>query len=162
MIDPKTIQELKVYPPIGVARVGNAAGANDFIIGPETIGGPPTLPGGSPERPARHLFDFRTATGELKRQAARFRVSHLHADGKVELSLRAHAHEELENDAETVLRIISKPGALPVGDHSSPEQLRELFGLSKKAFKRAAGRLLKQGLVSLDQQGCLVKVRAPG
>ncbi len=93
-------------------------------------------------------------------QAARFRVSHLHEDGKVELSLRAHAHEELENDAETVLRIISKPGALPVGDHSSPEQLRELFGLSKKAFKRAAGRLLKQGLVSLDAQGCLAKVRA--
>jgi uncharacterized protein len=94
-------------------------------------------------------------------QAARFRVSHLHADGKLELSLRAHAHEELENDAETVLRIISKPGALAVGDHSSPEQLRELFGLSKKAFKRAAGRLLKQGLVSLDEQGCLVKVRTP-
>ncbi len=91
-------------------------------------------------------------------QAARFRVSHLHADGKVELSLRAHAHEELESDAETVLRVIGKPGALPVGDHSSPEQLRELFGLSKKAFKRAAGRLLKQGLVSLDAQGCLAKV----
>lgn len=92
-------------------------------------------------------------------QEGRFRVSHLHADGKVELSLRAHAHEELENDAETVLRIISKPGASPVGDHSSPEELREVFGLSKKAFKRAAGRLLKQGLVTLDAQGCLSKVR---
>jgi len=92
-------------------------------------------------------------------QAARFRVSHVHEDGKVELSLRAHAHQELENDAETVLRVIGKPGAARVGDHSAPEQLRELFGLSKKAFKRAAGRLLKQGLVSLDDQGCLVKVQ---
>ena len=92
-------------------------------------------------------------------QAAQFRVNHVHADGKLELSLRAHAHQELENDAETVLRILSKPGAsgsLRVGDHSSPEQLRSAFGLSKKAFKRAAGRLLKQGLVSLDAQGCLV------
>jgi predicted RNA-binding protein (virulence factor B family) len=93
-------------------------------------------------------------------QAARFRVSHLHPDGKLELSLRAHAHQELENDAETVLRILSKPGALPVGDHSSPEELRALFGLSKKAFKRAAGRLLKQGLVSLDEQGHLLLARA--
>ena len=92
-------------------------------------------------------------------QAARFRVSHLHPDGKLELSLRAHAHEELENDAETVLRIIGKPGAPLVGDHSSPELLREVFGLSKKAFKRAAGRLLKLGLVSLDAQGCLSKAR---
>ena len=89
-------------------------------------------------------------------QAARFRVAHVHADGKVELSLRAHAHEELENDAQVVLRILSKPGAQRVGDHSSPEQLRALFGLSKKAFKRAAGRLLKQGLVTLDPQGCLL------
>jgi len=88
-------------------------------------------------------------------QAARFRVSHVHPDGKVELSLRAHAHQELEGDAQTVLRIISKPGAQKVGDHSSPEQLRLLFGLSKKSFKRAVGRLLKQGLVSLDEQGCL-------
>lgn len=92
-------------------------------------------------------------------QAARFRVSHLHADGKVELSLRAHAHEELENDAELVLRVVTKPGATLVGDHSSPELLREVFGLSKKAFKRAAGRLLKQGLVELDAQGCLIKAR---
>ena len=92
-------------------------------------------------------------------QAARFRVSHLHSDGKVELSLRAHAHEELENDAETVLRIIAKPDTPLVGDHSPPEQLREVFGLSKKAFKRAAGRLLKAGLVTLDAQGCLIKSR---
>jgi predicted RNA-binding protein (virulence factor B family) len=92
-------------------------------------------------------------------QAARFRISHLHADGKVELSLRAHAHEELEHDAEAVLRVLGKPATPKVGDHSSPEQVRELFGLSKKAFKRAAGRLLKQGLVELDAQGCLSKVR---
>ena len=92
-------------------------------------------------------------------QAARFRVSHLHADGKVELSLRAHAHEELETDAQAVLDIVTKPGAPRVGDHSSPEEVRALFGLSKKAFKRAAGRLLKQRLVELDAQGCLVKAR---
>ena len=92
-------------------------------------------------------------------QAARFRVSHIHADGKVELSLRAHAHEELDSDAQEVLRIVSKAGTPRVGDHSSPEQLREIFGLSKKAFKRATGRLLKQGLAELDEQGCLVKIR---
>ena len=92
-------------------------------------------------------------------QAARFRVSHVHSDGKIELSLRAHAHEELETDAQSVLDIVTRPGAPRVGDHSSPEEVRALFGLSKKAFKRAAGRLLKQRLVELDAQGCLVKAR---
>lgn len=92
-------------------------------------------------------------------QAARFRVTRVHPDGKLELSLRAHAHEELENDAQTVLRVLGKPVAPSVSDASSPEQLRELFGLSKKAFKRAVGRLLKLGLVELDQAGNVRKIR---
>jgi predicted RNA-binding protein (virulence factor B family) len=96
----------------------------------------------------------------LKRgEAARFRVTHLYPDDKVELSLRAHAHEELEGDAQLLLGVLSRPGAPRVGDHSTPEDVRAVFGLSKKAFKRAAGRLLKQGLVELDAQRCLVKAR---
>ena len=110
-----------------------------------------------PGHRARHR-----AASLTRGQAARFRVSHiLHADGKVECSLRAHAHEELENDAETVLRSHGEPRHGPkVGDHSSaPSRFRQLFGLSKKAFKRAAGRLLKQGLVDRSTLlGCL----APG
>ena len=92
-------------------------------------------------------------------QAARFRVTHIHPDGKIELSLRAHAHEELDNDCQTLLRVLNRPGAPLVGDHSSPEQVREWFGLSKKAFKRAVGRLLKQRLVTLDEARCLIPVR---
>ena len=65
----------------------------------------------------------------------------------------------LLNLSRTLATIGEKTNAPRVGDHSSPEELRELFGLSKKAFKRAAGRLLKQQLVELDAQGCLVKVR---
>jgi L-Lysine epsilon oxidase N-terminal/L-lysine epsilon oxidase C-terminal domain len=83
MIDPKEIRELKVYPPIGIARVGNAGGPDDYVIGPELIGGAPTLPGSGPEQPARYVDDFRTAKGEIKRQAARFRIfAHL-KDGSV-------------------------------------------------------------------------------
>jgi predicted RNA-binding protein (virulence factor B family) len=95
-------------------------------------------------------------------EAARFRVTHLHPDGKIELSLRGRAHEELAADAEAVLRVLDGPAAPRVGDHSSPDELRALFGLSKKAFKRAVGRLLKQHLAELDEQGCLVKIGAPG
>jgi L-Lysine epsilon oxidase N-terminal/L-lysine epsilon oxidase C-terminal domain len=83
MIDPNLIRELRVYPPIGIARVGNAPQNGDYLIGPETIGGAPTLPGTSPEHPARHLSDFRTETGEIKRQAARFRVYAHMQDGSV-------------------------------------------------------------------------------
>ncbi|MDB4974365.1 MAG: hypothetical protein JWN48_2706 [Myxococcaceae bacterium] len=88
-------------------------------------------------------------------QSAQFRVQHVLPDGKLELSLRGRVHEELETDAKNILTRLSRVGAPRVGDHSSPEQLRALFGLSKKAFKRAAGRLLREGLVSIDREGFL-------
>ena len=88
--------------------------------------------------------------------AVRCRVTNILADKKVELSLRGYAHQELETDAQQVLAVLSRPGAPRVGDRSSPEELRDTFGLSKKAFKRAAGRLLKQGAVAIDREGYLV------
>lgn len=84
-LDRASVVALRVYPPLGIARVGNAADAHaeftdDYVIGPEVIGGPPTLPDGAP---ARHLSDFRSKDGSIKRQAARFRVyAHLQ-DGSV-------------------------------------------------------------------------------
>jgi predicted RNA-binding protein (virulence factor B family) len=92
-------------------------------------------------------------------EAARFRVTNVLPDGKLELSLRALAHEELEKDAEMLLARLTVPNAPRVSDRSSPEQVRAWFGLSKKAFKRAVGRLLKQGAVVLDAEGYVRPVK---
>jgi len=90
--------------------------------------------------------------------AARFRVSNILPDGKIELSLRGHAHEELAGDAERILEVLSRRGAPGLGDKSSPEDIRRAFGLSKKAFKRAVGRLLKERKLTIDDAGNLAKV----
>ncbi|MFT3775863.1 MAG: S1-like domain-containing RNA-binding protein [Minicystis sp.] len=92
-------------------------------------------------------------------EEARFRVASILDDGKIELSLRGHAHEELEKDAQRILARLSRPGAPRVGDRSSPEEIRSIFGLSKKAFKRAVGRLLKERAVTIDDQGYLLPQR---
>ena len=92
-------------------------------------------------------------------EAGRFRVANILPDGKVELSLRGHAHEEVESDAQKILALIQRPGAPKVGDKSSPDDIRRLLGLSKKAFKRAAGRLLKEGTATLDRDGFLAPRR---
>jgi predicted RNA-binding protein (virulence factor B family) len=90
----------------------------------------------------------------LKRgDRARFRVTNILPDGKMELSLRAPAHELLEDDAEHVLAALKRPGAPAVGDRSDADQIRDYFGLSKKAFKRAVGRLLKDGRIELGADG---------
>ncbi len=97
--------------------------------------------------------------GLARGDAARFRVSHVQPDGKIELSLRGHAHEELEGDAARILAVLSRANAPRLGDRSDPDVIRAALRMSKKAFKRAAGRLLKQGDVTIDRDGALVVSR---
>lgn len=91
--------------------------------------------------------------GLRRGEAARFRVVAIFPDGKVELSLRAAGAEQRDADAERVLEVLARPNPPRVGDKTDPDALRAHFGLSKKAFKRAVGGLLKRGLVTLDDEG---------
>jgi uncharacterized protein len=90
---------------------------------------------------------------------ARFRVSRVLPDGKLELSLRALPHEQVEKDATAILAHLDRPGAPPIGDDAHPEDLRRWVGVSKKAFKRAAGHLLKTRVVEVDGAGHLRRRR---
>ena len=92
-------------------------------------------------------------------QAASFRVTHVQPDGKVELSLRGLAHEELEHDAERVYAKLLAMKDTAVSEKAHPDQVRALFGLSRKAWKRAIGRLLRTGRVTLDEERYLTPVR---
>jgi hypothetical protein len=94
----------------------------------------------------------------LRGSNARFRVSQVLIDGKIQLSLRRRATEEMQDDAQRVLSKIEREH-LSVGDYTDPARVRAHFGLSKKAFKRAVGRLLKEGLASLDEKGNVVPVK---
>ena len=73
------------------------------------------------------------------------------------LSLREQAYKARLSDGEAILTVLSRPNAPQIGDRSDPETIRELFGLSKKAFKRAVGGLLKAKQVRLDENGYVVK-----
>jgi predicted RNA-binding protein (virulence factor B family) len=95
-------------------------------------------------------------------EAARFRVTHVHPDGKIELSMRGLASEELASDGERILAALLRPGTPRLGDRSAPEVIERETGLSKKAFKRAVGRLLKEGRVRLGDDGALDVVRGRG
>lgn len=78
------------------------------------------------------------------------RVTRVLADGKLNLSPRKKAYQQLEGDAETVLKVIGEyEGVLPFDDKVSPEIIKREFGLSKNAFKRAVGHLMKEGKVEI-------------
>lgn len=80
----------------------------------------------------------------------RARVTGVKEDGKLDLSIREKAYLQMEDDAEDVMQVIDEyDGVLPFDDKVSPEVIKREFGLSKNAFKRAVGRLMKQGRVEI-------------
>jgi len=96
----------------------------------------------------------------LKRGArAKFRVVHVHDDGKIELSLRGASHDERDADGQKILDVLAREPSLRVSDDSTPEEIRARFGLSKKAFKRAAGGLLKRGAIEMRDGAFRVRTK---
>ena len=86
------------------------------------------------------------------------RVTNVKEDGKLDLSIRDKAYLQMEEDAECVMQVIEEfDGVLPFNDRVSPEIIRREFGLSKNAFKRAVGRLLKQGRIEITENRILKK-----
>ncbi len=82
------------------------------------------------------------------------RVAAVKADGKLDLSVRGRIPEQMDADARKIMdRIEKSGGGLPFTDKADPERIRDEFGMSKAAFKRAVGRLLKQGKVRIDEKG---------
>ena len=80
------------------------------------------------------------------------RVTEVLKDGKLSLSLREKAYIQMNEDAQKLLKLLDEQGGeLPVGDKSSPEKIKELTGMSKNEFKRAAGNLYKQRLVQVEE-----------
>ena len=80
------------------------------------------------------------------------RVTEVLRDGKLSLSLREKAYIQMNEDAQKLLKLLEEQGGeLPVGDKSSPEKIKELTGMSKNEFKRAAGNLYKQRLVQVEE-----------
>lgn len=81
------------------------------------------------------------------------RVTDVKADGKLDLSTREKAYLQMEDDAEAIMKVIEEfSGVLPFNDKASPEIIKREFGLSKNAFKRAVGKLLKEGRIEITER----------
>jgi len=91
-------------------------------------------------------------------EVLKVRVTKVREDGKLDLSLREVAYRQMNADAEAVLaRLKEKNGVLPFNDRVEPEIIRREFNLSKNAFKRAVGHLLKEGRVEVNEDSIRLK-----
>ena len=82
------------------------------------------------------------------------RVARIREDGKLDLSLKEEAHIQMHTDAEIILKKLEqRGGVLPLNDKSPPGQIKEQLNMSKAAFKRAVGRLLKEKRIKFTPDG---------
>lgn len=76
------------------------------------------------------------------------RIIAVKEDGRVNLSLLERAHEAIDQDAEAILTYLKGRGSgMPYWDKSPADLIEARFQMSKGAFKRALGRLMKEGKV---------------
>ena len=58
----------------------------------------------------------------------------------------------MDEDAQVLYDYMeSRGGVMPFWDKSYPEDIRERFNMSKAAFKRALGKLMKEGKVYQEE-----------
>lgn len=76
------------------------------------------------------------------------RVTFVRPDGRLNASLLESKEKALVTDAEQILAFLAERGGkMPYSDASSPEVIKGKFHISKAAFKRALGHLLKEGRI---------------
>ena len=77
-------------------------------------------------------------------------VLRIREDGKVDLTLKQPGYASVEGSAEKIIAVLSANGGTsPCHDKSRPEEIQAAFSMSKKEFKRAVGKLYKEGRIAL-------------
>ena len=95
------------------------------------------------------LIPKREAQGSYEPgQVLKLRVTEVREDGRLCVSARQKAWQQIGGDAEQILeKLRESGGTLPFDDKAPPERISDVFGISKAAFKRAVGHLLKENLI---------------
>lgn len=87
-------------------------------------------------------------------QPVHARVAQIMEDGRLTLSVKKKIPEQMNEDAAFIYRCLEQEnGFLPFHDKSSPEAIKNRFHMSKNAFKRGIGHLLKEGKITIASDG---------
>ena len=105
------------------------------------------------------LIPKREAFGKLRvGDRVKARVVKVKEDGKLDLSVREKAFLQMDVDADLIMKRMEEyGGSLPFTDKADPELIKKEFDLSKNAFKRAIGRLLKEGKIEIGEKSIEIR-----
>lgn len=94
----------------------------------------------------------------------RCRVIGISKYGRLNLSSLPRAFEEIDDDAQMILMSLRRKAtkSLPFYDKSDAQEIKNYFGISKSAFKRALGHLLKANYIKEDKDaGTITLINDP-
>lgn len=78
-------------------------------------------------------------------------VKKIREENKLDISLRKQGFEALKESKDVIINYLNRNGGiLPLGDKSSPDDIYSTLHLSKKAFKKLAGNLYKEGKIMIS------------
>ncbi len=90
-----------------------------------------------------HLHYGQKSTGYIKK---------IREDDKIDLYLHKPGYGEVDSLSQKILDYINKcGGSMTITDKSPPEVIYDKFGVSKKKFKMAIGKLYKKRLIALEK-----------
>lgn len=82
------------------------------------------------------------------------RVIRVREDGKLDLSMREKSYIQMDTDSEVIFdKLKENSGFLELNDKSSPDKIKDELNMSKKSFKKAVGRLLKENKIIFSNGG---------
>lgn len=86
------------------------------------------------------------------------RVIKIYEDGRVGLSTRSERKDEMDELQTKIYNyMLGNDGFMRFNDKSDPEDLRIVFGTSKKNFKRTLGVMMKNNIIEQTEEGCYLK-----
>jgi uncharacterized protein len=81
-------------------------------------------------------------------------IKKIREDQKIDLALVEQSYNRIEGSKSDVYQQLQAAnGFLPFNDKSDPAAIHRTFGMSKKDFKKAIGGLLKEGKISIKEDG---------
>jgi uncharacterized protein len=81
-------------------------------------------------------------------------VKKIRPENKLDITLEKQGVERFEPLAERIMEALqSHAGFLPLHDDSSPDEIYNLLGMSKRNFKKSIGSLYKKGVIRMEKDG---------
>ncbi|MGY5452468.1 CvfB family protein [Agarivorans sp. MS3-6] len=84
-------------------------------------------------------------------------IQKVREDQKLDLSLEPIGVQKSIDIGDAILaKLKDEQGYLALSDKSSPQAISAIFGVSKGSFKKAIGRLYKEGLITISKTGIVL------